>query len=80
MFGNLGAWLHARLSSQVSLVNSPFSSPPWLQCLEEGCVLSLTRVGKCLAFYIPLTVVVIAACSSAVYALFPFQNVLESYP
>lgn len=79
MFGSLGAWFHVRLRSQVSLVSSPFSSPPWLQWLEKGCVLRLTRVGMCLAFYIPLTAVS-TACSSVVCALFPFQNLLESYP
>lgn len=40
----------------------------------ERRVLRLTRVGKCLVFYIPLTAVVTTVCRSVVYALFPFQN------
>lgn len=78
MYGNLGAWFHARLNSQVSLVNSPFSSLPWLLHLRKA-VLLLTRVVKRLAFYIPLTAIVITH-SSVVYGLFPFQNLLEGNP
>lgn len=43
-------------------------------------MLRLSRVVKCVAFYVPLNAVVITACSSVVYALFSFQNLLESDP